>query len=246
MPESGSFGAVLAGARAWRLRAERGFVFWTIGYLEYRTLFLFRARLALGLGAQAQRIEADVDDVCVEVAAARDRKAHVLLDMHERHAGLARRNGDGELVELAQHRFRRGSLLHHRHAQRDIDLAGAAGGAEQHAAFDANLHGHDASERRALACHLPDRDLIARGHRPGLGARLGDGERRCALAHRDTRTIDLRSRTAWRVAVRWRIRGFAEPKPAAELVGNGFLRNGGRDHAKRARNEGNPRGGIHY
>src|ERR1051325_2407315 len=111
MPDSGRPALFAADLRAVALRAGRRLVFRAIERSRLSS-FCFFCR-ALGLGAQTERIKAHVNNVCIEIAAAGHGEAHVLLDMHERHAGLPRGNRDRKLVELAHHGLWSRSLLHH-------------------------------------------------------------------------------------------------------------------------------------
>src|SRR5215213_8331184 len=137
MPESGRRAARDLFAAPF-LRAAgclaRGLVFLAMGELLRA---LWRLALALGLGVETRRIEADIHHVGVENGRARHRERQVLFDMHERHTGLPRTDRNRQLIELADDGLRRRPLLHHRHAQRNIDLTWPARGTEQHAPLDA-------------------------------------------------------------------------------------------------------------
>src|SRR5262249_50383280 len=126
-PASGRVRAFTAARlRLLALSADRGLGFQGIQASAWVLFFFVLGRLVRGLGAEAVGIETDINDIRVERVSARHREAQILFDMHERNAGLARRNRDGELVELAHHGFRRCTFVYDRNAQRDFDLAGAA------------------------------------------------------------------------------------------------------------------------
>src|SRR5688572_25884374 len=122
MPDSGRRGARGDFFRAARALGAAG----RFALMGMRVLLLprplFRLCLALGPAAQARGVEADIHDIRVEIGRARRREGQILFDMNERHAGLSWRDGDRELVELAEDGLRARPFLHHRHSQWHIDL----------------------------------------------------------------------------------------------------------------------------
>ena len=121
---------------------------WTGGGLR-RPRFR-RLRLRLG----RDRIEADIDEILVERRGrGRDREAQ-RLPPHRRTAccrWLADVDRDHDEFGRDRPHPRRRRFLNHRKAQRDADLAGAAGRPEHDASFDADLHHHVAFDRGAFA-----------------------------------------------------------------------------------------------
>ena len=145
-----------------------------------------------GFGFGGERIEADIGDVLVKRGqGGRQREAQALLDVGEQGVAL-RRYRHRNAKELGDDRHRSAGLfLHHRDAQGDLDLARSAGGADDDASLDADLHHHVALDDGALARDAHEGALVFERH--GLAARA-DGERRSAFADFEPRAADVAGR----------------------------------------------------
>src|SRR5665213_2831599 len=151
-----------------------------------RRLFLYR------LGAQ--RIEADVDDVRVDQPQRhRQRETDIGIDMGESGAVDRVVQSRRFAAELRYNGLGIDAFLHHHNAQRHVKRTGAAGRAGDDAAFDADLHGHDASVNVTFARGAQDRTLVAHVERGGLAfTRLAANHQgRRAGAYFDPRTLDI-------------------------------------------------------
>ena len=144
------------------------------------------------------RIEADIDDVIVQIG--RHREGYAFLDMGEGRIFGRRRHGHRNANELGDDRLGvSGGFLDHGDAQRHVDLSGAAGRSDDDAAFDADLHHHVAADQRAFARGAHERALISHRHRPivgavgvaGAAAGSADGQRGSARPDIDQRAIDV-------------------------------------------------------
>ena len=90
--------------------------------------------------------------------------------MREGDAIIVAGNGHRDTREFGRDRLGIDALLHHRDAQRHVDLARPAGRPGDDAAFDADLHGHDAGAHVAFARGADDGSLVAQAEYTGFGA----------------------------------------------------------------------------
>ena len=151
-----------------------------------------RLRPLLVLGAD--RIEADIDDVIVELGRRRQREREIVFDMRECRTGVVGSDRHRDPNELGDDGFRAGCrLVDDGEAERHVDLARAARGSDDDAALNADLHHQLTVDDFAVARGAHEGALVFQRHGvvAAIGRRRRNGQGRRALADVDQGAIDI-------------------------------------------------------